>query len=164
MDANILKSFKNELSQIESSLSEIEKNNPSSLIDIDVVLNRIRVLYEDISRYKNSIPLKKEVEEKQQNIESVEEVIEKQEREVFPEKSEKYSKIENTIGLNDQLLFIRELFNGDVESYNTNIKKIDSMNSFKETADFINSNFSWDKSSEAYQFLVQILERKFDIS
>jgi hypothetical protein len=69
--------------------------------------------------------------------------------------------LSKAIGINDRFLFIRELFDGNSESYNQAISKIDEAQSFSD-ARALMITFAGDKSeSEAGKQLLDLVKRKF---
>jgi len=68
--------------------------------------------------------------------------------------------IRDLIGLNDNYLFIRELFDGDSKEYTDTINRINSANSLSE-AQKITSSQSWNKEDESTQLFLELLNRKF---
>ena len=68
--------------------------------------------------------------------------------------------IRDLIGLNDNYLFIRELFDGDSKEYTDTINRINSANSLSE-AQKITSSQRWNKEDESTQLFLELLNRKF---
>ena len=69
--------------------------------------------------------------------------------------------LSKAIGINDRFLFIRELFDGNSDSYNQAISKIDEAQSFSD-ARALMITLSGDKSeSEAGKQLLDLVKRKF---
>jgi len=69
--------------------------------------------------------------------------------------------LSEAIGINDRFLFIRELFDGNSDSYNQAISKIDEAQSFSD-ARALMITFSGDKSeSEAGKQLLDLVKRKY---
>ncbi|MCU0461658.1 MAG: hypothetical protein MUF36_06545 [Bacteroidales bacterium] len=76
-------------------------------------------------------------------------------------KAKPLSDLKQAIGVNDRFLFIRELFNGDSDSYNQAISKIDEANNLSD-AKAVMINYTGDKSeSDAGKQLFDLLKRKF---
>lgn len=102
-----------------------------------------------------------------ENIDKKEEIINKTTKEekhkeiVVEENIQKNTKdLRDLIGLNDNYLFIRELFNGDSKEYRDTINRINSANTFIEVKNIISSH-KWDKENESTQLFLEILNRKF---
>jgi len=76
-------------------------------------------------------------------------------------KSKPLVNLSQAIGINDRFLFIRELFNGNSESYSLAIIKIDEAKSLSD-AKALMLSFTGDKSeSEAGMQLLDLVKRKF---
>ena len=69
--------------------------------------------------------------------------------------------IRSAISLNDRILFINTLFNEDPATFQNVVNAINGMNSLKEVADYINSEFpQWDMDSETvYRFMMAARRR-----
>ncbi len=68
------------------------------------------------------------------------------------------------IGINDRFKLIKELFNGDAESYNKTINTLNESGNFNEAFEHINSTFNWDMEEESVQMLLELVRRKFIVS
>ena len=66
------------------------------------------------------------------------------------------------IGLNDQFLFIREIFNGDSDLYNTAVNRLNNAKTFTEANEII-FDYIDDVEDEAYKTLVDLVKRKFSV-
>ena len=72
--------------------------------------------------------------------------------------------LSKAIGVNDRFLFIRELFDGNSDSYNQAISKIDEAQSFSD-ARALMITLAGDKSeSEAGKQLLDLVKRKFPVN
>jgi len=75
--------------------------------------------------------------------------------------------LKSVIGINDKFYFINELFGGNAQKYEdviytlNNFKKLDDAMQYFSTLKY---RFTWEEDSDAYQKLVNMLERKFDMS
>lgn len=69
--------------------------------------------------------------------------------------------IRKAITLNDRIRYLNELFGGDAELMSSTIATLDSMKSFKEAADYVKWNFSWDEEDEAVGDFMRLLEDRF---
>lgn len=72
--------------------------------------------------------------------------------------------LKKAIGINDRFLFINELFNGNISSYNQFIEDLDKFDDGLQAWEYIEtvkSKKSWDSTSTAYKRLFEIVERKF---
>lgn len=72
--------------------------------------------------------------------------------------------IKSAIGINDKILIIKEIFNGNADKYSEFINLINNAHS-KDEAMGILANYqsenSWDTELGSYQFVVNIINRKF---
>jgi hypothetical protein len=76
-------------------------------------------------------------------------------------KTKPLENISQAIGINDRFLFIRELFNGNSESYSQAIVKIDEAKSLTDAKTLMQS-YTGDKSeSDAGKQLLDLVKRKF---
>jgi hypothetical protein len=76
-------------------------------------------------------------------------------------KSNPLTNLSEAIGINDRFLFIRELFDGNSESYNEAIRKLDKANSLNDAKTMLGS-FTGDKNeTEAAKQLFDLIKRKF---
>lgn len=66
--------------------------------------------------------------------------------------------VNDGITLNDKILYINELFNGDDQQYRLSIQRINEMSSFDEVLDYTRNAFpDWDESSPAtYRFYMNV--------
>jgi hypothetical protein len=72
--------------------------------------------------------------------------------------------IGSALGINDRFKLINELFNGDKQSYEDTVKKLDSADNFNEAFNYINSSFDWDMEEESVQILLDLVRRKFIVN
>ena len=70
----------------------------------------------------------------------------------------KVDTIDQAITLNDKLLFLKDLFNDDLQQYRLSLEKIDQMNSFSQVLEYTRASFpDWDESSPAlYRFYMTV--------
>lgn len=71
------------------------------------------------------------------------------------------SNLTEAIGINDKFLFIREIFNGDQESYDLALEKVDSASSMEDATSTILSFAGENKDNDAVKLFMSILKRKF---
>ncbi len=71
--------------------------------------------------------------------------------------------IEAAIGVNEKYLIIRELFNGDNETYLKTIHILNNSANFNEAFNYIHSTFNWNLEGIAAQKLLDIVRRRFII-
>jgi len=71
-------------------------------------------------------------------------------------------KIETNITLNQRFMFVNGLFDGDVDTFNSTIKNLDSMSNHDEALNYIASNFSqWDKTDEDVIEFFELIKKRF---
>jgi hypothetical protein len=100
------------------------------------------------------------------DIPPIEKDDEPDEKETVAEKLQKSKpkSIKSAIGINEKFYFLNELFKGDLNIYNTNIEKLDSLNQLEEAIQLLNElseSFNWNKESEALNQLTKMLENKY---
>jgi len=66
-----------------------------------------------------------------------------------------------SIGVNDRFKLIRDLFNGDAESYRKTIEILNNSTNFNEAFNYISTNFNWDMEDVSVQFILDLVRRKF---
>jgi len=69
------------------------------------------------------------------------------------------------IGLNDRIVFVKNLFNNQQEDYNRVISQLNTFKSLEESKEFINKmvkpDYNWSKHEELEARFLEIIERKF---
>jgi hypothetical protein len=69
------------------------------------------------------------------------------------------------IGLNDRIIFVKNLFNNQQEDYNRVISQLNTFKSEKEAKQFINKmikpDYNWSEHEELEKRFLEIIERKF---
>lgn len=68
--------------------------------------------------------------------------------------------LRNTIGVNDKIILMRDLFNGNGEYYDRVITKLDSFDSLDDAMIYIHDNYHWNSKSEGARLLVELLAHK----
>jgi len=76
-------------------------------------------------------------------------------------KSKPLSSLDEAIGINDKFLFIREIFDGDFQSYNQAIQKLESVGSLSDAMAVIMSYTGENTGNEAVKQLLDLIKRKF---
>ena len=71
------------------------------------------------------------------------------------------SSLNEAIGINDKFLFIREIFDGDTESYNEAIQKLEKVGNISDAMAIIMACAGDNSGSEAVTQLVDLIKRKF---
>ncbi len=64
------------------------------------------------------------------------------------------------IGINDRVLFIRELFENNSLKFETAVAAINQLNTIHEAVNYLKMNFKWHKSEASEKFLV-LVKRRF---
>lgn len=70
-------------------------------------------------------------------------------------------KLEDSIGVNDRFLLIRDLFGGDAAAYNRAISELNNFGTFDECMLYIVENYDWDPYAEGAKLLIGLIERKY---
>jgi len=73
----------------------------------------------------------------------------------------KVDDIRSLIGINDKFLFLRELFDGNIDKYNNIIDRVNKSLSFPEAYNLISDIDSWDMDNSIVQDFINICKRKF---
>jgi hypothetical protein len=68
--------------------------------------------------------------------------------------------IASGIGLNDKFLYVRELFDGNNELYNTTIQHLDAASSLNEALGYVHRNFKWNQENETVQKFIHLIYRR----
>jgi hypothetical protein len=76
-------------------------------------------------------------------------------------KTKPLSSLDEAIGVNDRFVFIREIFNGDQDSYNQAILKLETVGCLADARAVIMSYTGEDADNEAITQLLDLLKRKF---
>ncbi len=71
------------------------------------------------------------------------------------------SDIKAAIGIGDRFLYIRELFNGNNDIFESTITYLNSLNSFDAASSYLADNFNWDSSEETVTNFVNVVRRKY---
>lgn len=106
--------------------------------------------------------LEKKQEEKIVVVENIAAKEKDHVKEIEPslENKDKTVDIRSFIGINDKFLFIRELFDSNIDDY---IEFIEEINKTEDKKDAIKtiSNKNWDKEEDSTKLLTEIINRKF---
>ena len=70
--------------------------------------------------------------------------------------------LRESIGVADKFMLIRELFDGDIESYDAAIDALEGIATFEDCVIFITENFTWRAQSEGTKFMMELLQRKYN--
>jgi len=79
-------------------------------------------------------------------------------------KSKPLINLSDAIGVNDKFLFIRELFNGNPESYDKAISKLDQAASLEDARSVIMNYTDNENESDAARQLFDLVKRKFPVN
>lgn len=71
------------------------------------------------------------------------------------------SSLNEAIGINDKFLFIREIFNGNADSYNEAVQKLEKVGNISDAMAVIMGYAGDNSGSEAVTQLVDLIKRKF---
>ncbi len=204
-----LKKILNEVAGIGQMLEQMKKGGPIPQIEIDLILEKTRRLYEDVQGL-NSIPEEKvspplATDAHAQAVVDAEPVAgepapaepvpetsppqagAKEETEILADRykegkkfineslsrngnqqditsklqSKPIKNIQSALGINDRFQLIKDLFNGDKESFEKTISTLDEAGNFNDAFSYINSTFDWDMEDEPVQMLLDLVRRKF---
>jgi len=76
-------------------------------------------------------------------------------------RSKPLSSLDEAIGINDKFLFIREIFNGNTDSYNEAIQKLEKVGNISDAMAVIMGYAGDNSGNEAVAQLVDLIKRKF---
>ncbi len=76
-------------------------------------------------------------------------------------RSKPLSSLDEAIGINDKFLFIREIFDGNTDSYNEAIQKLEKVGNISDAMAVIMGYAGDNSGSEAVTQLVDLIKRKF---
>lgn len=66
------------------------------------------------------------------------------------------------IGINDRYMLIRELFNGDIDAYDTALDTLNKFTDFDDCMIHIQENYHWKPNSEGVKLLINLISRKLN--
>ena len=70
--------------------------------------------------------------------------------------------LRSAIGVADKFMFVRELFNGDSEAYESAITALESQPSFDDCIIYISENYTWAPNGEGTKLMMELLQRKYN--
>ena len=76
-------------------------------------------------------------------------------------KTKPVSNLAEAIGINDKYLFIKEIFNGDQESYTQVLSRLESAVNLEDAKSIILTFAGENKENEVFKMFINILKRKF---
>jgi len=68
--------------------------------------------------------------------------------------------IKTSIGINDRFQFIRELFDGNADTFSKAVAELDNKRDIKEAVEYLQTNFKWKKNETSLKF-VNLVKRRF---
>ena len=68
--------------------------------------------------------------------------------------------IKTSIGINDRYQYIRELFEGNAETFSRAVGELDNLNSIQEAVTYLQQNYTWKKNDTSLKF-VNLVKRRF---
>jgi hypothetical protein len=179
------------LQDIDALKRTLRESGDLSTLERDLVLQRIRELYEAALKTGNGSPMHASVQEKiTAEVSSIElptgeklshplhqaheDEIPLHEKIAFHHEDlsvagvmqhRKISTMKEAIGINEKFLFIRELFNNETDSYQRCVDKIDASTSLAEATSILDAEYSskytWNKEGNAYFHFTSLVERRF---
>lgn len=69
--------------------------------------------------------------------------------------------LKHAISINDKIMFIRELFNNNVDNYNYVIEQVNSCNNLDEALAILDKNVKIDSNNQALNNLLELVYRRF---
>jgi len=119
-----------------------------------------RPLMREIPKPEIQEPEKKSVAETFQKERSLNDVIGESKAEETTLGNGPISSLSAAIGLNDRVLFIREIFNNNTDKFNTVIEQLDKMETIQQAVDYLRVNLTLEKNDTSMRF-VDLLKRRF---
>lgn len=68
--------------------------------------------------------------------------------------------IKAAIGINDRYQYIRELFEGNADTFSKAVSELDELNSINEAVTYLQQNYKWKKNDTSLKF-VSLIKRRF---
>ena len=215
-----MKEILNQVAEIGQRLGQTKEDTPVPSIEVDLILEKIRQLYDNVRNLNSYSPdssqtppvEKQEIHHPEKETivapatepvaqpsqEPVTESVPEQAPESVPGKTKQEPKIladkytggqkyinetltqngnkqditsklqskpikdiKSSLGINDRFTLIKELFNGDKDSFENTMGILDDAGNFNEAFNYINTSFEWDMEDEAVQMLLDLVRRKF---
>lgn len=76
-------------------------------------------------------------------------------------KPNKINDISRAIGINDKILFVKQLFNGDHQSYINAVAMLNAFESFAHAENHIREMFDWDHEDPTVMKFMEIIKRRY---
>ncbi|MBI4646760.1 MAG: hypothetical protein HY738_09265 [Bacteroidia bacterium] len=71
------------------------------------------------------------------------------------------SNLHSSISLNDKIMFIKELFEGNTDKYNNTLNDINKSAGLDDSMQYIHNNFNWDDKNETVIKFIELIYRRF---
>ncbi len=145
-----------------SDLITIDDPKPEHIKEIDSPEKEIKILDKKenhhakeiiAEKFKQHQPLINEVLKQEHQKKDVSAIMQ----------SKPINNLESAIGINEKFLFIKELFNGDTETYDKTIRIINNSSNFNEAYNYLNQTFAWDMNNNYVQKILDLIRRRFII-
>lgn len=69
--------------------------------------------------------------------------------------------IKKAISLNEKIWFIKELFDGDIETYNNTLAQLNQFDFLEKAIDFLDRRFDWDYENQTVRDFMEFVYRRF---
>jgi len=152
------------LIEIPKPVSEIELSSlvcQESVATPTIIIPEIRDNKEELSAGLPDQEFKNQSEESCESMQMVNDLLVKGKSEsgypVIPIKS-----IWDGIGINDRILFVRELFENDNSKFETAVTALNQLSTIQEAVNYLKMNFKWRKTEASQHFLI-LVKRRFTI-
>jgi len=145
-------------------VAEIELSSlvcQESIDTLKVIIPEINDNKEKVSTGLPDQEFKNQSEESRESIQMVNDLLVKGKSEsgypIIPIKS-----IWDGIGINDRILFVRELFENDSSMFETAVTALNQLSTIQEAVNYLKMNFKWRKTEASQHFLI-LVKRRFTI-
>lgn len=161
-DFNILKkncSFLQDETPLSNVTEEIIPAFPESIVEKtepSTVISENEIIIENVVQEK--IEANKETESSIINESVPSETIQLIGEKQF---SQQLTDIQSAIGINDRFLFTRELFQNNIDEYNTAISFVNKTDKFESVMNWIKAEKKWDLEDPTVVQFIEITKRKF---
>lgn len=99
-----------------------------------------------------------------EETESPQETLNKKREEHFLATQLKHDPIDDikkAINLNEKIWFIKELFNGDIDTYNNTLAELNQFKYLEQALDFLDKYFDWDYDNQTVRDFMEFVYRRF---
>lgn len=73
------------------------------------------------------------------------------------------SDLRSSIGINDRFKYINDLFDGNSDSFDQAIGRLNDLNNLNEAMEYISQNFEWDEENDSFKTLLKMIYRRFAV-